>query len=338
MITALESPLPDDVLAFLDHTVSARGRRHWEWKYGGGSAAAPAAYCWRDAEGRVLGFIGLMRTAMLTASGAQPAAWFVDWYVAPGHPGIGMGLLRKAEASAGLLLTLQGSADTRQILPRLGWRVSEAPVTWLRPLSARFLAAWLAARLPAVLRPLARLLAPAAALALCGTRPASPADVELVAVERLPPGYDAVGTARAAEAHAMRRDSAYLNWFCADYPDGGYRLWLVRRAGADVGHLVTRCDRDRQQRRRGRIVDVAWPWADTALGEWLIGRAVTLLRDEGADYVECLASAPALTDVMRRQNFRRRAAVPLWYHRVPAGLAAPETWHLTLLDCDRAYR
>lgn len=338
MITALEHPIPADVLAFLDRTVSPRGARHWQWKYGRGSAAAPAAFYWRDGDGRVLGFVGLMRTALLTPTGVHPAAWFVDWYVAPGQPGIGMGLLRRAEAAAGILLTLQGSADTRQILPRLGWKESAAPVTWLRPLSRRFAGEWLARQVPAALRPLARLAAPLAAAALgprCAPRPDG---CELVAVDRLPESHDAVGNARAAEATAMRRDSDYLNWLCADYPDGGYRLWLVRRRGADVGHLVTRCAPDRRERRRGRIVDAAWPWTDAALGAWLIGAAVAALQGEGADYVECLASTPALGTALAVAGFRRRAPVALWYHRLPAGVPEPDRWHLTLVDCDRAYR
>lgn len=334
MIHALEHPIPDDVLGFLDQTVSARGRRHWEWKYGAGTAATPAAFYWRQAGGQVLGFIGLMRTAWHADGAVHPAAWFVDWYVAPGQPGIGMGLLRKAEAAAGVLLTLQGSADTRQILPRLGWKQSDAPVTWVRPLSRRFVGDWLSRHLPA---PLARLAAPVVALALRPRRAPHPDGAELLAVDRLPASYDAVGNARATEVSAMGRGSAYLNWLCADYPDGGYRLWLVRRRGADVGHLITRCDVDRRQRRRGRIVDAAWPWSDSALGAWLIGEAVADLRAAGADYVECLASSPPLTDALGGRGFRRRAPVPLWYHRTPAG-AAPDGWHITLLDCDRAYR
>lgn len=334
MITALEQPIPDDVLAFLDHTVSNRGRRHWQWKYGRGGAR-PAAFYWRDAGGRVLGFIGLMHTALHAAGGVHPAAWFVDWYVAPGQPGIGMGLLRKAEAAAGILLTLQGSADTRQILPRLGWKESVRANTWVRPLSRRFTADWLGRRMPGAV---ARLAAPLAALALHPRRAPQSAGTELAAVERLPAAYDAVGNARAAEATAMARDSAYLNWLCADYPDGGYRSWIVRRAGADAGHLVTRCDVDRQQRRRGRVVDLAWPWADAALGAWLVGEAVDRLAGEGADYVECLGSTAALTTALAGRGFRRRGPVPLWYHRLPAGVPPAEDWHLTLLDCDRAYR
>ncbi|MEO8601659.1 MAG: hypothetical protein ABI629_03680 [bacterium] len=334
MITALGQPIPDDVVAFLDHVVSPRGRRHWQWKYGSGGEAPPAFY-WRDAGGRVLGFIGLMHTALQTAGGVHAAAWFVDWYVAPGQPGIGMALLRKAEAAAGILLTLQGSADTRQILPRLGWKESATAITWVRPLTPRSVAGWLARWMPA---PLARVATPFAALALRPRRVPQPTGAELAAVERLPAAYDAVGNARAAEITAMRRDSGYLNWLCADYPDGGYRLWLLRAAGADAGHLVTRCDVDRRRLRRGRIVDAAWPWTADGLGDWLIAQAVAALRRDGADYVECLASTAPLRTALAGNGFRRRGAVPLWSHRLPAGLAAPDDWHLTLLDCDRAYR
>jgi hypothetical protein len=338
VISAVDTSLPDDVLAFLDETVSRRGRGHWLWKYGRGSTAAPTAYYWSDGDGRVLGFIGLMRTDLHAGGAVHPAAWFVDWYVAPGQPGIGVGLLRKAESSAGILLTLQGSADTRQILPRLGWKVCDTPVTWLRPLSRRFIGDWLARQVPSALAPLVRAAAPLVAPFLRRRAVATPSGAELVAVERFPASYDRIAAVRSAEMGAMRRDSDYLNWLCADHPDGGFRLWLLRRHGEDVGHLVTRCDRDRQGRRRGRIVDAAWPNTDDALGGWLLDQAVAALSAAEADYVECLTSRPAWRTLLSRAAFRQRAAVPLWYRRVPDNVPAPGDWHITLLDCDRAYR
>lgn len=338
MIIAVESRPPENVLAFLDDTVSRRGRRHWLWKYGRASAAAPTAFYWRDGDGSVLGFIGLMRTALHAGGGVHPAAWFVDWHVLPGQPGIGVGLLRKAEASAGMLLTLQGSADTRQILPRLGWKVCDAPVTWLLPLSRRFVGDWLGRRVPAGLKPLVRAAAPLVTRFLRRPAAAKPAGAELVSVARLPASYDRIAALRSAEMSAMRRDSDYLNWFCADDPAGGYRLWVLRCDGEDVGHLVTRCDRDRRQYSRGRIVDAAWPCADDALGAWLLDQAVAVLAASGADYVECLTSRPAWSTLLQHAGFRRRAAVPIWYRRVPEGVPAPGDWQITLLDCDRAYR
>jgi hypothetical protein len=182
------------------------------------------------------------------------------------------------------------------------------------------------------------MIAPLVAMGLRPRRAPQAPQSELRPVDTLPASYDAVGNARAAEVTAMRRDSAYLNWLCADYPGRGYRLWLLRQGDADVGHLVTRCDLDRHEFRRGRIVDAAWPWADAALGAWVVGEAVAALQREGADFVECLASTAALTSALQRNGFRRRAPVPLWYHRLPADLPAPDRWHITLLDCDRAYR
>ena len=133
----------------LEHEVAPRGREHWLWKYRTATAEAESAYYWQEDDGSVLGFIGLMRTALQTSGGRHSAAWFVDWHVRPGAKGVGVGigLLRKAEASAGVLLTLQGSADTQKILPRLGWKQSSSPTTWLRPLSGRFMSSWLQRRI-----------------------------------------------------------------------------------------------------------------------------------------------------------------------------------------------
>jgi len=121
----------------------------------------------------------------------------------------------------------------------------------------------------------------------------------------------------------------------------------INSSRADLGALQSRFENavaninitsENISAARGRIVDAAWPWADATLGAWLIAEAVAALQAEGADYVECLASTAALTNVLESAGFRRRATVPLWYHRPPAGLPEPDRWHLTLLDCDRAYR
>jgi hypothetical protein len=284
-----------------------------------------------------------MRTALQTPSGEHPAAWFVDWHVRPGAKGVGVGigLLRKAEAAAGMLLTLQGSADTQKILPKLGWKQSFVPRTWLRPLSARFLTAWITQRgrggtiLASALRPFGLL---ASAFLRC-SRPSVPADVTLVALDRFPSSYDAVAKARVHElGAAMRRDSDYLNYLCGDYPGRGYRLQLLRAGGDAVGHLITRLDADKNGLRRGRIVDLLVPRARPELPAWLVRTAAAELQRGGADYVECLASTPLLQGALESSRFRARRTVPIWYHRIAAEAPHPDTWHISLLDCDRAYR
>ncbi|HET9062658.1 MAG TPA: hypothetical protein VFO62_05165 [Candidatus Binatia bacterium] len=344
MVRTFGPDAPEAVFAFLDDTVSRRGRDHWCWKYRTRDAgAAPSAFYWQEEDGSVLGFIGLMRTVLQTPSGEHPAAWFVDWHVRPGAKGVGVGigLLRKAEAAAGMLLTLQGSADTQKILPKLGWKQSFAPRTWLRPLSGRFLATWIAQRgrggkiLGSALHPLGLLGSP---FLRCST-PVTPAGVTLVDVDRVPSSYDAVAKARVQElGAAMRRDSDYLNYLCADYPGRGYRLQLLHVGADAVGHLITRLDTDKNGLRRGRIVDLLAPRARPELVAWLVGAAAAELQRAGADYVECLVSTPALRAALESSRFRARRPVPIWYHRIAAEVPHPDTWHVSLLDCDRAYR
>jgi hypothetical protein len=344
MVRTFGPDAPEAVFAFLDETVSRRGREHWCWKYRTADAGAPpSAFYWQEEDGSILGFIGLMRTALVTASGDHPAAWFVDWHVRPGTKGVGVGigLLRKAEAAAGMLLTLQGSADTQKILPKLGWKQSFSPVTWLRPLSGRFLSSWVAQRGMAgrALGRVSRSLAPLAAPFLRCRQPAAPAAVTLAAVERFPSDYDAVAKARVAElGAAMGRGSDYLNYLCADYPGRGYRLQLLCVGGATAGHLITRADEDKNGLRRGRIVDLLWPGPRPELAAWLVRTAAADLQEAEADYVECLASTPVLRVALESSRFRARRPVPIWYHRIAAEVPHPDTWHISLLDCDRAYR
>jgi hypothetical protein len=344
MVRTFGPDAPETVFAFLDRTVSRRGREHWCWKYRTTAGdAPPAAFYWQEKDGSILGFIGLMRTALQTQSGEYPAAWFVDWHVTPGAKGVGVGigLLRKAEAAAGMLLTLQGSADTQKILPKLGWKQAFAPVTWVRPLSARFLSAWLEQRGAAgkLLGPASQLFAPLVQPFLRCAIPVASADVTLTEIDRVPSSYDAVARLRVGElGAAMRRDSEYLNYLCVDYPAGGYRLWIVGVGGDAAGHLITRMDDDKSGLRRGRIVDLLWPRSRPEIATYLVRAAAAELQQGGADYVECVASTPNLRAALEHSRFQARRAVPIWYHLMAAEVPGPDTWHISLLDCDRAYR
>jgi hypothetical protein len=340
-IVPLDASNADAAFDFLDTMVARRGREHWRWKYGAQPSEGPHGFQWREADGRVLGFIGLMRTALYAGVKQHAAAWFVDWHVVPGDRGVGVGfaLLRKAEAAAGILLTLQGSADTRRILPRLGWRESAQPETWVLPLTARFISATAAARIPPWSR---RVLAPIAALARPYFRVSPEAAIPsatLIAVERIPAEYDAVWRARAPQfSPTLSRDAAYLNYLCGDYPGGGYVLRMLAREDRLIGHVVWRLDTDRRGYRRGRIVDMLWPRTERDLAARLVQSASWELQRAGADYIDMVISIPELREVLRANRFRRRGHVSIWYHRLPTDAPNPGTWHISFADCDRGYR
>lgn len=329
------------VFAFLDATATRRGRAHWEWKYRLQRPGTPAGFCWYDDDGSIAGSIGLMPTTLHTSAQTIAAAWFVDWHVAAPKRGNGIGsqLLQRAEAEPGLLCTLHGSAQARRLLPHLGWHCALAPATWVLPLTARCVATWSQRRLPRWVQPLADPIGSSIAAYFRPQAPPPRADLALVDVERLPDSYDAVWQARAPEfAPLMQRGAVDLNWFCADDPDGGYSLRLLRQDGEVAGHLIWRIDVDAHGLRRGRIVDLLWPRARADIAEWLVANAAWRLQEAEADYVDIVVSVPDLGATVRRCRFIRSRPLRLWYHHLPPGTPPPDHWYITYFDCDRAYR
>ncbi len=338
-IEPLEPSSSASVFAFLEGRGTPRGREHWAWKYQLDRGDGGRAFYHRAADERVGGFIGLLPTTLHTADTTARAAWFVDWATAPGEGsvGVGVGLLRRAQASTDILLTLEGSEDTRKILPKLRWMSSEGPATWILRVSPR----GIAERGPVRQRSWLRLPARIAGVflhAFYRVTKAPDLGFSLEEIARFPASYDAVWDARRAQfAPLMDRSSAQLNFMCADFPDGGYRSFLLRDGTHVSGHVILRLD-EKNGLRRGRIIDALWDRSRPRLAEWLVRAASRLLQDAGADYIECTASVPDLEQALGACRFRRRRAVPVWYHRLPGGVPAPDAWFITYLDCDRAYR
>jgi len=339
-IAALEASSPAHVFEFLDRHVSPRGIAHWRWKYQLDAAdAAPRAFYHLQADGSVAGFIGILPTVLHSQANQTRAAWFVDWATRPGEGAVGSGvaLLRRAQAATDVLLTLQGSADTQAILPKLRWSMVERPAVWVLRTSARAIAVRGPLRERAWLRGPALLAGSVVARARRVPRVAGAA-FALEEVERIPTSYDAVWEARRGEfAPLMERTSAQLDFMCGRYPEGGYRAFLVHVDGAVAGHLILRID-EKDDLQRGRIIDALWPRTRAGALEWLVREACGILQEHGVDYIECTASAADLERALAGCRFSRLRPVPVWYHRLPDGAAGPDAWFLTYLDCDRAYR
>ena len=343
-IETLQPSSPESVFDFLEHRGTRRGRAHWAWKYQL-DRSAPAdgvdgrAFFHRGGNDAVGGFIGLLPTTLHTADKTARAAWFVDWATAPGEGsvGVGVGLLRRAQAATDILLTLEGSEDTRKILPKLRWTSSEGPATWILRLTPRAITE----RGPVRGRPWLKIPARIAGAAMhlfYRVSRAPELGFTLEEVDRFPASYDAVWEARRAQfAPLMERTSAQLNFMCTEFPEGGYRRFLVRDGANVSGHVIVRLD-DKNGLRRGRIIDALWDRARPRMAEWLVRAASRLLQDAGADYIECTASAADLEDALKACRFRRRRTVPVWYHRLPGDVPAPDAWFITYFDCDRAYR
>ncbi|MGH7894772.1 MAG: hypothetical protein ACREQL_08895, partial [Candidatus Binatia bacterium] len=283
---ALEPSSPEAVFDFLETNVSPRGRAHWQWKYRLDGSSPGRAFYHVASDGTVGGFVGLLPTTLHGGDGTARAAWFVDWATLPGEAsvGAGVGLLRRAEAATDVLLTLQGSADTQKILPKLRWHSVDTPATWVLRLSARSVVERGPVRGRPWLRAPALVLGAIARLRYRIAKPAA-AGCALAEVERFPASYDAVWTERrSAFAPLMERTSTQLNFMCADYPGGGYRRFLVLAGSEIVGHLVLRVDR-KGTMVRGRIIDALWDRDRRGMIDWLVRTACWMLQECGVDYI-----------------------------------------------------
>jgi len=332
-IAPLAAELPVPVFEFLERKVSVRGATHWRWKYG----RPDRAFYHQSGDGGVAGFIGLMPTTLYDQGRVLRATWFCDWATGEGSVGVGLGLLRHAQKTTDLLLTLNGSLETRALLPKLRWQAIETAGVWVRPVSARALAARAAKRSHALLRRPAELALRLGERYFGVARPPAGA-FTLEEVARFPESYDLVWQTRRDEFRPlMDRSSAQLNFMCVDFPEGGYRRFLLRDGGEVCGHLVLRTDLRRGQ-LRGRIIDLLWPRGRAGLPGWLVQEAAWLLRAAGADVLECTASVPDLERALAAARFVRRRPVVVWYNQLPEGVKPPDAWIMTFVDCDRGYR
>jgi hypothetical protein len=114
-------------------------------------------------------------------------------------------------------------------------------------------------------------------------------------------------------------------------------MHLLRDGNEILGHLVLRIDKDREGLSRGRIVDMLWPRSRRELAAFLLASACAELQRSGADYAELMVSSADVRESLPRL-FRQRRVVPIWYHIVPPAFGHPDSWYITFLDCDRAYR
>jgi hypothetical protein len=73
-------------------------------------------------EGEIVAHGGVFPVTFLTENGEVNGIHLIDWAGSPSAPGAGVLLLRKLASRADTFLTVGGSIETRQILPRIGFK------------------------------------------------------------------------------------------------------------------------------------------------------------------------------------------------------------------------
>jgi hypothetical protein len=313
------------------------------WKYlTAGEATGPEAalsYVARDDSGRIIGHLGLCRTAFegtaLAAAGGRVATiHIIDWLGSPEHKAVGMRLMWRAHQGVAAPFGLGVSQAALVVGERAGYELRSLVPVYTRVLRPSY---WLRA---AGLAPWRRALA----MTRDGAdrlirRPAIPRAV--IVPRRVSSfGPEIVPIVEAAKEHAIltTRDPARLNAFLR-FPRRAISGWhLVDESGRLRGLAVLNViPKDGGRTRTGKVVDCLLGDVDADPWHAAFVALTRELRTQGADLAQAYGSTPWADEALRRGGFSSRFAVK-FHIRDREGLIPKDViFHLTPLEGDYGY-
>ena len=305
--------------------------RRWWW-----SSKTPTIKLAEETEtGKLAGFCAYIPFTSYFGSKARPSAWFVDFFVSPGHQGKGLGRLLTASVAESFEVTasLNQSDAAYAVFQKMGWRPRRTAKLHLNP--------WT--------------LIPGAFPSLFG----APRNAPRPGIEAAPFSSDAVGPEfdRLWNASKDRfgaigaRDAGALRGRYGR-PGNPYTLLRCVEGGALTGYMVARrvppgAIRSLRGLPAGLIVDYLTAPEDSArIFSALVAEAARRLAGEGPAVLLALSSVPEFDRSLAALGFAS-SATPLIgkiLARLDVGftlasrtgddaiLDAP--WFLTLGDCD----
>jgi hypothetical protein len=295
---------------------------------------APLHVAWKD--GRIVGTLGTLRTAVWVHARPEPAEWVIDFAVHRDlrRSGIGDALGAASRAAGGTRMILEVTPAARGIANRAGYQlIGDVPLL-VRPLDPP---RWLRSRgVPAPLAWLSTAALPAlGALDALALRFARSERMELVETPSFDARADKIFGALALRYPVLcQRDQRWLQWRFERYPQPGrYRMyWLVRK-GEPAGYAVLRAGIHRGA-PSGVLVDhLCHPEAVPAL----IGLCLERFRAAGAAVATCLHLDPSRGRDFRRLGFLRRNSGWRFLARAAAPGSAihdPAAWFVTGADAN----
>jgi hypothetical protein len=299
----------------------------------------PRSYIARDEAGRIIGHLGLCRTAfegkaLASAGGRVSTIHIIDWLGSPEHKAVGMSLMRRAHQGVATQFGLGVSQAALVVGERAGYDLRSLVPVYSRVLLPGY---WLRA---GTLRPWQRglRLARDAASRLIRPRAVPRVSIGLRRVATF--GPEIVPIVESAWEHAIltSRDPSRLNAFL-DFPRQSMSGWhLFDDAGRLRGLAVLNViPKDRGRTRTGKVVDCLLDNVDVNLWHAAVYALTGELKRQGADLAQAYASTPWAAEALRRSGFSSRYSVKFHIrdHQglIPKGL----TFHLTPMEGDYTY-
>jgi hypothetical protein len=303
------------------------------------SADAALSYIAQDDAGRIIGHLGLCRTAfegrsLASAGGRVETIHIIDWLGSPEHKAVGMSLMRRAHQGVATQFGLGVSQAALVVGERAGYELRSLVPAYTRILRASY---WLrTAGLSPWHRGL-RLVREVANRLI--RRPAMPSALfVLQRVERFGPEIVPVVEAAKEDAIITSRTPARLNAFLR-FPRQAVSGWhLVDGTGQLRGvAILNLIPKDGGRTCTGKIVDCLLD--DTDVDHWHAAFAALTreLAQQGADLAQAYGSTPWTAEALRLSGYASRFTVKFHIRDRQGLIPRDVAFHLTPLEGDYGY-
>jgi hypothetical protein len=294
--------------------------------------SGPRSFIWKDVSGNgdaIAAHACLCPVTYILPSGHVTGSYLIDWAASRTSAGAGVKLLRSLSRQCDALFAVGGSADTRSILPKLGYR----HVCDLR-FYARVLRPWRQFRTdPFPRRWKAPLRLARNVIWSLAPMPAAPRDWSERRIGAFESSAQPLFDARAeSPIPCTRRTPELMNYYLR-CPSAVLTAAIVLRAGVPQGWYVLS--------RVGGQVRIADIWVNSGLAaDWsaaytLAARAAA--SDPQACELVASASIPPAIEGVARAGFRFHHAEPIFVLDPRKLFATSQTLNVTFLESDLAY-
>ena len=306
------------------------------WKYfdgpSGPSGDSVTSLIARSA-GRIIGHIGMCpRLFIVSGDGATPvsAIHAIDWLGSDAHPGSGALLMLQAFATSKIQYAVSGTAQAKDLFPRLGFEQKPNLATFCKVLTPSH-RLWTTGQ--GLFRKWAR-TAKDIVKYWRAHRPSAPNTVELHSAPMFTEAIDCLLRQSSLRIVMCQRDHLLLNYFLR-YPLSGFSGWTIHTSQRMIGFAVLRIT-PHGRIQLGKIVDCWLDTEDPSCWQAALAALIDRLRALSADDVTCFATTPSLHAALLWNGFAKSGERNVYFRDKQQSLPRDLPFGLSMLEGDHA--